>query len=63
MNRPSQEAIDETRRFWEARTGKKLTDENAVEAIRNITAFSDLLAEWEREANPDNAPPKEDPAG
>lgn len=57
----SQEVIDETRRFWEASTGEKLTDEDAREAIRNIIAFLDLLAEWEMKAAAEEAPPGQAP--
>ncbi|MHB8996174.1 MAG: hypothetical protein ACYC63_13085 [Armatimonadota bacterium] len=42
--------------------GQETSDEDAVEAIQNITAFFDLLAEWDREANPDQEPPQPDSA-
>jgi len=43
----SDEAIEATRDFWQKRTGKPISREDAREAISNITAFFDLLHEWD----------------
>jgi hypothetical protein len=39
--------VSATQRFWADRTGNPVTPEDAREAIRNIAAYFDLLAEWE----------------
>jgi hypothetical protein len=46
---PSDEAIEETRRFWEAYTGQPVSEEDAREIIHNLAAFFDLLDKWDRE--------------
>jgi len=46
---PSGDAIEETRRFWEARTGQPVSEEDAREIIHNLAAFFDLLDKWDRE--------------
>ena len=46
----SPEVVAYTRRFWEEQTGQPVSDEDAREAIRNIAAFADLIAAWERAA-------------
>jgi len=43
----SQDVVEDTRRFWQARTGERVSDEDAREAVRNVTAFFDLLARWD----------------
>lgn len=43
----SREALDETRRYWQEQTGEALSDEDARQAISNLSAFLDLLAKWE----------------
>jgi len=47
----SREAVAETQCFWQERTGEALSDEDAREAIRNVSAFFDLLHEWDTDAN------------
>jgi hypothetical protein len=54
----SRVCLEATQRFWEERTGEHLSDEDAREAIRNVSAFIDLLASWER-ANSTGAPAPE----
>lgn len=46
----SPEVVAYTRRFWTEQTGQPVSDEDAREAIRNIAAFADLIADWERAA-------------
>lgn len=53
----SPEVVAYTRRFWEEQTGQPVSDEDAREAIRNISAFADLIASWEQTAD---AEPTED---
>jgi hypothetical protein len=43
---PSTTTIPNTRRFWQERTGRPVSEEDAQEAVRNVTAFFDLLANW-----------------
>ena len=40
----SRVCLEATQRFWEERTGEHVSDEDAREAIRNVSAFIDLLA-------------------
>ncbi|MEN6640953.1 MAG: hypothetical protein ABFE08_00770 [Armatimonadia bacterium] len=57
----SPDVVEQTRRFWEERTGKHVSEEDAREAIRNMSAFCDLLASWEKPttATPTEATPEE----
>lgn len=38
--------IDRTRKVWEPRIGRDLTDEHARQIADNITGFFSILAEW-----------------
>ena len=42
-----QQFIQETREFWEKRTGQPVTDEDAREIIANITGFFKVIAKWD----------------
>ena len=44
----SEAFIEETRDFWQQRTGEPVSHEDAREAVQNASAFIELLAEWER---------------
>jgi hypothetical protein len=46
---PSDDAIEETRRFWEARTGQPVSEEDAREIIHNLAALFNLLDKWDRQ--------------
>lgn len=45
-----QQFIQETREFWEKRTGQPLTDEDAREIIANVTGFFKVIAKWDSRA-------------
>ena len=54
------EFIKYTREFWQKRTSRPLTDEDAREIIENITGFFKILIEWderERGETPGPGPP------
>jgi chemotaxis regulatin CheY-phosphate phosphatase CheZ len=50
MEDSKRELIEETKRFWQARTGKPISDEDAREMIENITGFFKILIEWDKKA-------------
>lgn len=39
--------LDDTRRFWQVRTGEHVSDQDAREAVGNVAALFDLLAGWD----------------
>jgi hypothetical protein len=43
--------IEKTVKVWQPRTQKKLTSEDAIAIIRNMTSFVELLLEWEKTEN------------
>ena len=47
--------IDRTRKVWQPRTGRDLTDEDARQIVENITGFFSILAEWSRAELPSPA--------
>jgi hypothetical protein len=53
---PPDGAIEETRRFREARTEQPVSEEDAREIIHNLTAFFDLLDKWDRETQETRPP-------
>ena len=40
--------INDTITFWQEKTGRTLTQEEAREAIENISGFFQILYEWEQ---------------
>ena len=40
--------IDRTRKVWQPRTGRNLTNEDARQIAENVTGFFAILAEWSR---------------
>ena len=40
--------IEETREFWQQRTGQPVSREDAREAVQNTAAFVELLGRWEQ---------------
>ena len=52
----SPQLVQDTRRFFQDRTGHAVTDGDAAEAIRNVSDLFTLLAEWERPAPEDKEP-------
>jgi hypothetical protein len=49
--------IGRTRQFWQPRTCRDLTDEDARQVAENVTGFFSVLAEWSAEmSTPANDP-------
>ena len=44
--------IDRTRKVWQPRTGRGLTNEDARQIAENVTGFFSILAEWSRAEMP-----------
>ena len=44
--------IDRTRKVWQPRIGRDLTDEDARQIAENVTGFFSILAEWSRAEMP-----------
>jgi hypothetical protein len=40
--------MDRTRKVWQPRTGRNLTNEDARQIAENVTGFFAILAEWSR---------------
>ena len=59
-----QEFNQRTVDFWQTRTSRNLTEEDAREMAENMSGFFRLLAEWDREARreQDLPPPDEQQA-
>ena len=47
MRRVQKQLIDQTLEFWQARSPKTLTREDAREMIENVAGFFQLLQEWQ----------------
>jgi hypothetical protein len=47
MRRVQKQLIDQTLEFWQARSSKTLTREDARQMIENVTGFFQLLQEWQ----------------
>lgn len=41
--------IDRTRKVWQSRIGRNLTDEDARQISENVRGFFKILAEWSRD--------------
>ncbi len=50
MEDSKRQLIEETKRFWQARTGESISDEDARQMIENITGFFKVLIEWDEKA-------------
>jgi hypothetical protein len=46
--------------FWQSRTSRKLTEEDAREMTANVSGFFRLLAEWNRESRREQDQPPTD---
>ena len=44
--------IDRTRKVWQPRIGRDLTDDDARQIADNVTGFFSILAEWARAEMP-----------
>lgn len=55
--------LDKTIAFWQPRTTRTLTKEDARQIIENATGFFRVLAEWDAKAKAarSSAPPTQDP--
>ena len=49
MKKDKQEFIEYTKEVWQPYYEEELSDNDAVEIIDNMTAFLNLLIEWDRE--------------
>ena len=47
MEESKRQLLEQTKQFWQARTRKPLSDEDAREMIENITGFFKILIEWD----------------
>jgi len=50
---PSRRILEDTRSFWRGRTGAQVSEEDAREAVRNVTGFFELLARWDQAQDPE----------
>ena len=48
----SSNLIEQTRKVWQPRIRRNLTDEDARQIAENVTGFFAILAEWSRAARP-----------
>lgn len=60
MSEPRQEFLDETRRFWQKRTDRPLSLEDARQIAANVAGVFQVLAQWaEAEERRHPNPPQE----
>ncbi len=50
MRRYDEQFLQETVEFWQPRTARKLTREDARQMVENVTGFFQVLAEWDAKA-------------
>jgi len=50
MEESKRQLLEQTKRFWQARTGKPISDEDAREIIENIAGFFKILMRWDEKA-------------
>ena len=48
LNATKRRLIDQTRKVWQPRFTRTLTDEDARQIAENVTGFFEVLAEWSR---------------
>jgi len=46
MSEPTQPFLEQTRRFWQERTDRPLSLEDARQIAANVTGLFQILAEW-----------------
>jgi hypothetical protein len=56
------EFLDQAREFWQRRTGRPLTREDARQITENITGFFAILGEWSGNDLPDRSKNVSQPA-
>jgi hypothetical protein len=54
--------LDETKNFWQTRTARHLTNEDARQIVENVAGVFSLLAEWDAKKKPGGAAPAAEPA-
>ena len=60
MSEPRQEFLEQTRRFWQKRTDRPLSLEDARQIAANVAGLFQVLAQWaEAEDRPHPDPTKE----
>jgi hypothetical protein len=57
---PDQDFNQLTRDFWQPRTSRHLTEEDAREMAENMSGFFRLLAEWDRAVHREQEEPSAD---
>jgi len=50
--------LDQTKQFWQARTGKPISDEDARGIIENMTRLFKILMEWQEKENNQTSSPE-----
>jgi hypothetical protein len=48
MGEPTDDFLTKTRTFWQSRTGRQLTAEDARQIAENVTGFLRTLMRWDR---------------
>jgi hypothetical protein len=46
MHEPTDDFLDKTRTFWQSRTGRQLTAEDARQIAANVSGFLQTLLRW-----------------
>lgn len=60
MSEPTEQFLEQTRRFWQQRTDRQLTLEDARQIAANVAGIFQVLAQWaEAEDRPHPDPTKE----
>ena len=52
----SDSLVKQTQRFWQERAGCPSSEEDAREAVRNVSALFSLLAKWDQELEGEATP-------
>jgi hypothetical protein len=55
LKRSASDISDQTIKFWQQRTGKKLSRDEAREVIMNVSGFMSVLCDWDRTSLEDAA--------
>lgn len=61
MDRRSEDILDKTIAFWQPRTSRRLSREDARQMIENVSGFFSVLAEWEAKDRAAQSTPAGDP--
>lgn len=63
MSEPRQEFLDETRRFWQKRTERPLSLEDARQIAANVAGVFQVLAQWAEAEDRRHPNPPQEAAG